>query len=138
MFVDGKNLQYLKLIMPGNTQNAPEWLQDALIRIFFQPQLNSVKVKILADLKSWSWIDDVLHGLIFQWLESPETFPIMKKFITSPYMAIFPSDHLLSRHKFRTVRRKNKREERTGKVSRRRFYLAHPTDMDRRLIATGF
>uniref|UniRef100_A0A1I7YF44 Uncharacterized protein n=1 Tax=Steinernema glaseri TaxID=37863 RepID=A0A1I7YF44_9BILA len=70
---------------------------DALMRVFLQPQFSSMTLMH----RLGGWIDGFVDRLVSQWLESPETFTGMSKFIGFPYQATFASSNLLSRFQFR-------------------------------------
>uniref|UniRef100_A0A1I7ZFF6 Uncharacterized protein n=1 Tax=Steinernema glaseri TaxID=37863 RepID=A0A1I7ZFF6_9BILA len=134
MFVDGMKIEFFSLKNSRATYDkrfvAPEWLQEALAILFFQPQFSNL------ELLEWSgWTNGFVDRLVSRWLKSPETVPKRSKSIDFTYRYVFLKPDLLSRYAFRRIRRQNREYGRIHPASTRRFDRAHPTEVKRRLIA---
>uniref|UniRef100_A0A1I7ZM43 Pkinase_fungal domain-containing protein n=1 Tax=Steinernema glaseri TaxID=37863 RepID=A0A1I7ZM43_9BILA len=127
MIADKKMLKFLDLNMPQAPNKAPMWLQDNLMRIFFQPQFGYMTLTLERD-GTCRWIEAFVDSLVVRWMGTPESFPKTSKTIRFPYGASLTSPDLLSKYDFHKVKR-------PGRLVSRRFDCAHPTDMERRMIA---
>uniref|UniRef100_A0A1I7ZLM8 Nucleotid_trans domain-containing protein n=1 Tax=Steinernema glaseri TaxID=37863 RepID=A0A1I7ZLM8_9BILA len=127
MIADRMMLKHLRLDIIEDTNSAPVWFQETLTRIFFQPQFDLLTFSP-HNAKKCSWAHAFVDNLVVRWMKTPETFPKSSKTIGYPYHAFLTSPDLLSKYEFHKV-------ERPGRLAYRRFDCAHPTEMERRMIA---
>uniref|UniRef100_A0A1I7ZMI9 Uncharacterized protein n=1 Tax=Steinernema glaseri TaxID=37863 RepID=A0A1I7ZMI9_9BILA len=127
MIADRMMLKTLWFDIMEDTNSAPLWLQETLTRIFFQPQFDFLTFSLQTG-GNCSWTHAFVDSLVVRWMETPETFSKTSKTIGYPYHAFLTSTDLLSKYEFHKVKR-------PGRLAYRRFDCAHPTDMERRMIA---
>uniref|UniRef100_A0A1I7ZGA6 UPF0481 protein At3g47200-like n=1 Tax=Steinernema glaseri TaxID=37863 RepID=A0A1I7ZGA6_9BILA len=125
MFVDGMKLESL-FLERGEKFIVPEWVQDALANLFFQPQFSNLE---LLDCCADGFVD----RLVARWLKRPKTVPRSSRSISFEFRYRVQYKDVLSRYAFRTIG--SRKYGRTHPASTRYFDCAHPKEVERRLIA---
>uniref|UniRef100_A0A1I7ZB40 Uncharacterized protein n=1 Tax=Steinernema glaseri TaxID=37863 RepID=A0A1I7ZB40_9BILA len=131
-FVEAKKLLTLRL--DGSLENGfpsvdpPLWLQETIVKAFFQPQLRELKIFF-----DHSWASHVLFDfLLREWLRRSEAFSETTKVLE---ISKAPPFHLLV-NSFRSTGEVRTSDE--YYFARRRFLLPHPESVERTLEVEVF
>uniref|UniRef100_A0A1I7XY13 FTH domain-containing protein n=1 Tax=Steinernema glaseri TaxID=37863 RepID=A0A1I7XY13_9BILA len=125
--VEAKRLERLDIYISSEdgfpNATSPHWFQETILKAFFQPQLQELKIYF----KHYSWIPSaLLDSLIRDWLRRAETFPE-----TTRTLDILGAPPFRLLESFRSTGETHHKD--SSLFARRRFLMPHPQSTERML-----